>query len=478
MNKFFRPTVAAIGIGALIAGCSVTDTAPLRALLTPGDVIDDSQIATDIRVGFGVHLEPALDQRLDQITAVMDRELIAAGDPFSIEILDQPARMAFIAPGRRLFVTRGLLPLIANDSEAAALIGLLIAGADETALARRYAAPDAATLDDLRRVFPADTAIGARMRRLVRPYLESAVIRPERRIEAVAEAMLDQGWDADAIVTLARKLENARAVAATMANGARPPLDFPSHFVIDVAVAAEVVAEEALAAAKDPVQPRADDIAGLMAGLPVGPSGDGSALRNGVFTHAGLGLSMRLPAGATVLSEARAARIFTPQGARILIEGIDGLPPTDHMAAYLRDRPARTLDFINALRNVGEVKIGPFSAGVGEAWVDAGGGVAITMAALRLRRDSRMYEAVMLWPGGLDAAGAEAAAVLASIRPNGDRADAGRLEVAEATAGGVARYAPALGFTDAPGMLFAIHNGLRPGEAPPAGATIMVVRPR
>lgn len=474
--------VAALAVG--LAGCSLTDGTPLRSLVAPGAVVDDAALAGDIRAAFGgVYADARLDQKLNEIAVIMADQLDVVTADYRVIVLDDPARMAFRAPGYRIFITRGLLALLNDSSEAAALLGFLIAETNDQSLMRAYAVPDRSGLDDLRRVFPADTAIGARVRKIVAPHFTREPLYAERLVRQVADAMLDEGWNPNAISRLAATMANARGIESNMAGGVSSMLDFPNRFRLDTAIAvADVAAQrerwDMFRMSDEPAPQRPETLLEAMSGMPVGPEADGAASSGGVLTHSGLGVTFRPPAGSEFVSESRSLVIFTPKGARVLIEGIDGLPPTDHLDSYLRDRPARPLDFLGRLRNLGVMRVGPYTAGVGEALVDAGGGVSMLMAAARLRRDSRMYEVMALWPRGLDAAGAEARAVLASMRPARGSLRPARIQTTTARDGAsVGAYLVPLPFTDQPDMLFAIVNGLPPGVAPTPGRPVKTIRP-
>ncbi|MEM6490971.1 MAG: hypothetical protein AAF684_03575, partial [Pseudomonadota bacterium] len=348
MDRAAAPVAVAIA-AALLSGCSILDEdRSLRAALAAETLLDSDALAADVTADFGGRVPAArLETRLNEIVALMAAALGYDADrPFETVVLDDAAPLMFQAPGRRMFVTRGFAAMLGDDHEAAAAIGLTLAAPFGNELARAYLEPVDAGVDALRALFPADTRIGARVRRLVQPHLTAdAAEARAAAVPRVASAMLSRGFDPDGLIRFAFAAQTARAALASLA-GAPPTLSPDRLFPLDVTAMAEVVAEAREAresglskVAQTIVEPQPERLSAALDAVAVGPGPKDGAFRGGLVVHPGLRISLNAPAGSLLLSSPGAMRIFTPNGARLLIEAFDNLPPTDHLASYLRDRP-------------------------------------------------------------------------------------------------------------------------------------------
>jgi predicted Zn-dependent protease len=71
----------------------------------------------------GIYDDPAINAYVASVGKRVVETTPMAGQPFTFTILDNPVENAFSLPGGRVFLTRGVLALVANEAELAGVIG-------------------------------------------------------------------------------------------------------------------------------------------------------------------------------------------------------------------------------------------------------------------------------------------------------------------------------------------------------------------
>ena len=250
MSSWVRAVLLA---GALLAG--VASAAPAPRVPDPAGQL--------LAMSGGVYRDAALARYL---RAVGVRLVAAAGQPaapWSFTVLDTPETNAFALPGRRIFVTRGMLALVGDEAELATVLGHEIGhslAADGT------------------------TPGSARARR-------AAEVAADRTgLELLTSAGYDPGAQADFLTTLLA----SRALEARLRGSGHDPRGAPDHPAL--ADRLEAARREAGAAAGAGVRNRAAYLAAID-GMTWGDGPAQGFVRGRSFVHPDLGFAFDIPPG-------------------------------------------------------------------------------------------------------------------------------------------------------------------------------------
>ena len=340
----------------------------------------------------GVYRDAALARYL---RAVGVRLVAAAGQPaapWSFTVLDTPETNAFALPGRRIFVTRGMLALVGDEAELATVLGHEIGhslAADGT------------------------TPGSARARR-------AAEVAADRTgLELLTSAGYDPGAQADFLTTLLA----SRALEARLRGSGHDPRGAPDHPAL--ADRLEAARREAGAAAGAGVRNRAAYLAAID-GMTWGDGPAQGFVRGRSFVHPDLGFAFDIPPGYRVANLPDAVVASGPEGAMLLMDSVadPGGSPENYLA---RGWVPEIADGIRAgrLESLRRGKLNGLAMAQGRLAMTSGGSERVAELTV-VRLGDRLYRLTGLHLPG-DAAGqAVLAAAARSFRPL-SRAEAARL---------------------------------------------------
>lgn len=122
MRRLFLAAV----LGAVTAACAtnpVTGKKQMSLLSEAEELAIGQQQDVEIRREMGVYDDPALQRYVDDIGRELARNSHRPNLPWSFTIVDSPAINAFALPGGYIYVTRGLLAYLDDESELAGVLG-------------------------------------------------------------------------------------------------------------------------------------------------------------------------------------------------------------------------------------------------------------------------------------------------------------------------------------------------------------------
>ncbi len=136
--RLARRLVALVGFGAVLGGCAgdqtgtilapATISVPVQAPRTTGRRVADEADHAKLVASFGgEYRAPATLRLLSEITDRLVRASERPEEPYAVTLLDSAVVNAFALPSGRLYVTRGLVALASDSSEAAAVLAHEIA---------------------------------------------------------------------------------------------------------------------------------------------------------------------------------------------------------------------------------------------------------------------------------------------------------------------------------------------------------------
>jgi predicted Zn-dependent protease len=118
---FFLAT--AVALGAACATNPVTGKKQMSLLSEAEELAIGQQQDVEIRREMGVYDDPGLQRYVDQIGQQLARNSHRPNLPWSFTIVDSPAINAFALPGGYVYVTRGVLAYLDDESELAGVLG-------------------------------------------------------------------------------------------------------------------------------------------------------------------------------------------------------------------------------------------------------------------------------------------------------------------------------------------------------------------
>ncbi len=111
----------------VLAAACATNPATGRSqliLLSEQEEIDlGRQSDEQVRQEMGIYDDPALLAYVERVGRTLVRSSYRTGLPWTFTIVDEPAVNAFALPGGFIYITRGLLPFLADEAELAAVMG-------------------------------------------------------------------------------------------------------------------------------------------------------------------------------------------------------------------------------------------------------------------------------------------------------------------------------------------------------------------
>ena len=280
---------------ALLAGALLA--APAPAAPAPHDPGPAEQL---VAMSGGVYHDAELAR---YVRTVGTRLAAATGQPpgrWSFTVLDTPEPNAFALPGRRIFVTRGMLALVGDEAELAAVLGHEIG---------HSLAGDGLTPES------------ARARRAAEVAADRAGLM------LLTRAGYDPAAQADFLATLLA----SRALEARLRGGAQDSGGAPDHPAL--ADRLNAARREAAAGAGGGTRNRAAYLAAID-GITWGDGPAQGFVRGRRFLHPDLGFAFDAPAGYAVANMPDAVVASGPGGAMLLMDSVadPGGSPADYLA--------------------------------------------------------------------------------------------------------------------------------------------------
>lgn len=124
MARAFRPAVAAVVL--TIAACATNPATGKRefSLMSEAQEIElGRNMDAEVRREMGVYNDPELQRYVETVGMRLARASQRPNLPWHFAVIDEPAINAFALPGGYIYLTRGILPFLDNESELAGVLG-------------------------------------------------------------------------------------------------------------------------------------------------------------------------------------------------------------------------------------------------------------------------------------------------------------------------------------------------------------------
>jgi predicted Zn-dependent protease len=120
-----RPLLAMALLATAVACATnpVTGRRELSLMSEGQEVAMGKEADAEIRQEMGVYDDPALQQYVSDIGLRMAKQSERPGLPWQFTVVDQPAINAFALPGGFIYITRGILPFLADEAELVGVLG-------------------------------------------------------------------------------------------------------------------------------------------------------------------------------------------------------------------------------------------------------------------------------------------------------------------------------------------------------------------
>ena len=116
-----------VGVCLLVTAACATNPATGKRQLMLVSEADEVQMGreadADIRKTMGVYNDPALQKYVTDVGMRLARASHRPHLPWTFTVVDEPVVNAFALPGGFIYITRGILPYLRNESELAAVLG-------------------------------------------------------------------------------------------------------------------------------------------------------------------------------------------------------------------------------------------------------------------------------------------------------------------------------------------------------------------
>lgn len=409
-GRRLRAAVAGVAMAAL-AGCAVNPaTGGSQFTLVP----PERDAALGAREHPKVLAEYGGEYADPEVRALVDRvgRRIAAASArpdvdYTFTVLDSPIANAFALPGGYVYVTRGLLAIVGDEAELAAVLGHEIAH-----VAARHSAARA-TQSTIAQVALAGLAVvglgpvagqaaGTTAELLLKGYSRGH----ELEADAIGMRYLTAaGYDPRAMVDFLQTMQRDAELKAALA-GRRPDSDQLGQWLSshpetqERVVRASALARDAGASDGGAGSERGRDaFLDAVDGMTFGDTAEQGFVRGRTFLHPVLGFRFDVPEGFHVVNGADRVIAAGPDGSAVIFDA-DRVPPVRDVADYLaEDWGARMA--IGRIERI-EVNGMPAATAVAEARL-GGTPVDARLLAIRFGPD-RIYRFVFATPKGLTGA--------------------------------------------------------------------------
>ncbi len=133
--------LAALSVAALLGGCAYNEALGRQQVL----IVDDAQLAqaassawAQTTAGSRISSDPAANRRVRSVAQRIVDASGAGGQPWDIRVFADKSANAFVLPGNRMGVNTGLLSVVENDDQLAAVLGHEVAHTLARHAAERY----------------------------------------------------------------------------------------------------------------------------------------------------------------------------------------------------------------------------------------------------------------------------------------------------------------------------------------------------
>jgi predicted Zn-dependent protease len=332
----------------LLAGCagfeqqgapSVPVEAPAAAPKTLG--AESPQAAEHkrmISLFGGEYKDAAAERFLNDVLTKLAAGANQPGEPYRVTILNSPIVNAFALPPSNLYVTRGLLALANDGSEAAAVMAHEIAHITARhAVARAEQEKRAALISQAARVIQSrqkGEEVEASAKLSIASFSRQQELEADQiGIKAIAKAGFDPYGAARFLAALGRSSALRTSLIGQNASAERPDIlathpSTPDRVAQAIAVARQIGAPGVGTAAREPYL---DAIDGMM----FGDDPSDGAIRGRKFLHPRLGFSFTAPEGFALENSAQAVLGIKSEGLEALRLDSVRVPATTTLEAYL-----------------------------------------------------------------------------------------------------------------------------------------------
>lgn len=258
-----------------------------------------------VRAQYGVYNDPALQSYVDAVGQRLARASHRAGLQYQFLVVDSPQVNAFALPGGYIYITRGILAYLNSEAELAAVLGHEIGHVTARHSVQQLSAATAANIGvSVLQIFVpqirnsgGDVLLNTLGGALLSGYGREHELEADR---LGAEYLARTGYDPQAMIKVVGVLKNQELFDAEIAKAeGREPRAyhglFASHPDNDTRLQ-EVVREAAkFKSAENRIN--REEFLRRADGMVFADSPDQGIVRDNVFYHAALGLSLRFPAG-------------------------------------------------------------------------------------------------------------------------------------------------------------------------------------
>ena len=328
---------------AFATGCasdgekSAKKKAPKRTILaTEFDDIDvGDQAAESVAAQIGLYDDPALTDYVATVGRRMVQHATRRHFSYEFKIVDEAMPNAFALPGGHIYVSRGLLALVKDETELANVIGHEI-----THSAQRHSAEQEAMKRNLN-PFKMPIVRMAKLAAFGRAQ-ENSADRGGQQIAAAA------GYDPTGLPSFLQRLGDLERLRF----GSRMPSYLDTHpGTIERVSTTSVQAGLLTIGRGPPIEADAEGYGKRIEGIVVGASPASGVFRGTRFFHPGLGFQIRFPSGWTTENDHRAVGATSPDGNAVVFLSVEG-PAQDPEAFAEKFIAARAERFhLKILRN-------------------------------------------------------------------------------------------------------------------------------
>ena len=136
-----RVTLVQVALAVILAGCATNPATGRRQLMLMSEA-DEIQLGkqadADVRKQMGVYNDVGLQQYVDRVGRRLAQSSKRPNLPWTFTVVDESAVNAFALPGGYIYLTRGILPFLQDESEMAAVLGHEIGHVDGRHSAEAY----------------------------------------------------------------------------------------------------------------------------------------------------------------------------------------------------------------------------------------------------------------------------------------------------------------------------------------------------
>ena len=322
-----------------VAGCTVNPATGERAFTGFMSAADEARVGGEqhprIVGSFG---GAYADRRVQDYVARVGHALGQVSErpdlAFTFTVLDSPVVNAFALPGGYIYVTRGLLALVSDEAELAAVLAHELGHLTARHAAQRYSQQVVAGLGAAVLGAVSDLASFG-----VAAVLQSYSREQEFEADTLAIRYLGRaGYPADAMAALLVKLDRHARLEAELAGRAAGEVDSRNMMATHPRTL-----ERVQRAATDRAGGRQgrEEYLQLIDGLPYGDNPEHGLIRGRIFIHPALAIRFEVPPGFRLVSGARQVVAQGPNGSAIAFDSVRNEAMT--MTEYLRDVWGRSL---------------------------------------------------------------------------------------------------------------------------------------